>query len=192
MEIDNSAGNVQIVAGSNLFVQDELILTNGKLDLNSNKLTLGSSGNNGVLTADSHYVISQNSSSQFIRYSTMGAPTAYLFPLGDAGGYTPITVNLDNSTFVTVNSQLVASMNVAAHPNLGSSTNYLTRYWSVNPINLAGTPSYAVSYIYKDADVVGVEANLKPFKYGTSTGWIAANGSGAVVEMGIGSVNPGQ
>jgi len=82
-------------------------------------------------------------------------------------------------------------MTTIAHPNLGTSSNYLNRYWTVEPIGLTGAPLYGVQYVYKDADVTGVEAQLKPYKYGTTTGWLASLGSGALYEQGTGTVNPG-
>lgn len=193
LEVNKSAGNLQIITGTNLAVQNELILTDGKFDLNGNQLTLGTSGNNGTLTGGgaTNYIISQSGTSQFIRYTTTAAPTTYLFPLGDATGYTPISVTMNNAISVNADTRLQSSMTTSAHPNLGSSTNYLSRYWTVEPIGLAGTPLYGVEYIYKDADVTGVEAQIKPFKHGTTTGWLAALGSGALYEQGTGSVNPG-
>jgi hypothetical protein len=193
LEMNKSTGNLQIVTGTNLTVQNELILVDGKFDLNSNQLTLGTSGNNGTLTGGgaNNYIISQNGSSQFIRYATTAAPTTYLFPLGDATGYTPISVTMNNATSVNSDTRLQSSMTTAAHPVIGSSTDYLSRYWTVEPIGLVGTPLYGVEYIYKDADVIGVEADLKPYKYGTTTGWLAALGSGAQYEQGTGTVNPG-
>ncbi len=81
-------------------------------------------------------------------------------------------------------------MIVGAHPNLGTSTNFINRYWSVEPTAFGANAYYGVSYTYKDADVTGLEPNLKPVKYNPS-GWVAAQGSGANFEMGTGSVNPG-
>lgn len=196
LEVDKSSGNLQIVAGTNLAIVNELVLTDGKFDLNSNQLTLGTSGNNGTLTGGgaTNYIISQNGASKFIRYATTALPTTYIFPLGDATGYTPIDVTMNSAASVGNATTLEASMTVAAHPQIGTSTTYLARYWTVEPEGLTGTPSYGVSYVYKDADVAGaapVEANIKPYKYGNLTGWLAATGSGAQYEQGTGTVNPG-
>jgi hypothetical protein len=190
-----SANGIALSMESDIHVLSELNLQNntGKIDLNNHILTLGEIGNNGVLTGGgaSNYIISQTGASQFIRYATTAAPTTYLFPLGDATGYTPISVTMNNGASVGSNTRLQSSMTTNAHPNLGSSSNYISRYWTVEPLNLTGIPSYGVEYIYKDADVTGVEAQLKPYKYGTNSGWIAAIGSGASYEQGTGVVNPG-
>jgi hypothetical protein len=161
------------------------------LDLNNNDLTLGSPGNNGSLTGGgfTNYIMSVGAASRFIRYTTT-APSTYLFPLGDATGYTPISIELYSGSMVNANSTLTSYMVLAPHPNLGTSSNYISRYWSVEPSNYGANVAYTATYVYKNTDITGVEANLKPFKY-NSDGWIAATGSGAVFEMGAGSVNPG-
>jgi hypothetical protein len=175
----------------NAVVQNGLTLLNGKFNLNNLMLTLGSNANNGTLIGGSAtaYIISGSSSAKFVRYTTTNA-TTYNFPVGDLSNYTPMSVQFFSSPMAP-NTQLEVSVTPASHPNLGTSTNYLSRYWSVEPVNLPNPlTDYAVTYEYANADVVGVEANLKPFKYST-VGWIAAQGSGATFEMGTGSVNPG-
>lgn len=189
LTINNPSGVV--LNSLNIEVQSGLNMQNGKLDLNNKQITLGTNGNNGTLTggSSSSYIISGSTSAKFIRYTTTNN-TTYSFPLGDATNYTPISVQFFSDP-MAANTMLSVYMINASHPNLGTSTNYINRYWTVEPINLAGTlTDYAVQYQYANSDVVGIEANLKPFKYST-VGWIAANGSGAQFEMGTGTVNPG-
>jgi hypothetical protein len=172
-------------------VQTSLNLTSGKLNLNNNQLTLGTIGNNGTLSGGSatSYIISGSTSAKFIRYTTTNA-TTYAFPIGDATNYSPISVQFYASP-MAANTQLSVNIIASAHPNLGTSTNYLGRYWTVEPTNLPNIfTDYGVVYQYADADIIGVEANIKPYKHST-VGWIAAQGSGASFEMGTGSVNPG-
>lgn len=172
-------------------ILSSLVLNSGVLDLNNNDLTLGSIGNNGSLTGGgfTNYIMSVGPASRFIRYTTTTS-TDYLFPLGDATGYTPISIELYSGSNVNANSTLTAYMVLAPHPNLGTSPNYISRYWSVEPTNYGANAAFTATYVYKNTDITGVEANLRPFKY-NSDGWIAATGSGAVFEMGSGSVNPG-
>jgi hypothetical protein len=172
-------------------VQNTLNLQNGLFDLNNNQITLGTSGNNGTLTGGSatSYLISGSTTAKFVRFTTTNA-TTYAFPVGDASNYTPLSVQFFSSP-MAANTQLEVNVIAASHPNLGTSTNYLNRYWTVEPNNLPSAfTDYGVTYQYANLDVVGVEANLKPFKHST-VGWIAAIGSGATFEMGSGSVNPG-
>jgi hypothetical protein len=187
------SGGFDVTQGgtTDLIVLNELTLTSGKLDLNNNEITLGTAGNNGTLIGGgaTNYVVSGSSSAKFNRYTTTTA-TVYNFPLGDATGYTPIAIDLYAGSSVNANSRLSASMTVGVHPNLGTSTNYINRFWTVEPTSYGANAYYGVTYTYKDADVSGIEANLKPYKYNPS-GWIAATGSGADFEMGSGTVNPG-
>lgn len=189
LTLNNAAGLV--LTNLNAKVESALNLLNGKLDLNNHTLTLGTNGSNGTLAGGSAaaYIISGNSLSNFIRYTTTNN-TAYDFPLGDAINYTPITVQFFSSP-MAANTQLSVNIMATAHPDLGTSTNYLNRYWTVEPINLPNAiTDYGVTYQYANADIVGIEANLKPYKH-SNVGWIAAQGSGAQFEMGTGSVNPG-
>ncbi len=189
LTINNPAGVA--LTSLNAEVQNILNLQNGLFDLNNNQITLGTPGNNGTLTGGSAtaYLISGSATAKFVRYTTTNA-TTYAFPVGDASNYTPISVQFFSSP-MAANTQVSVNVIAAAHPNLGTSTNYLTRYWSVEPSNLPNAlTDYGVTYQYANGDVVGVEANLKPYKH-SPVGWIAALGSGATFEMGTGSVNPG-
>jgi hypothetical protein len=187
------SGGFDVTQGgvTNIVVLNELTLTSGKLDLNNNEITLGTVGNNGTLMGGgaTNYVVSTSATAKFNRYTTTTA-TVYNFPLGDATGYTPIAIDLYAGSSINANSRLSAYMIVGAHPNLGTSTNFINRYWNIEPTAYGANASYGVSYTYKDADVTGLEPNLKPVKYNPS-GWVAAQGSGAIFEMGAGSVNPG-
>jgi hypothetical protein len=178
-----------VILNSNIQILSSLSFTAGSMQLNGNSCTLGSSGNNGSISGygASNYFKGGIASSRFIRYTTTNFSN-YDFPLGDATHYTPIRVEFFGGS-MNVNSTLSTAVITAAHPQLGTSTNYLNRYWNVEPANIASNTFYAVQYTYADADIVNVEANLKPYKY-NAQGWLAANGSGADFEMGTGSVNP--
>jgi hypothetical protein len=76
------------------------------------------------------------------------------------------------------------------HPALSTSSNYIARYFTVEPIQFIGNPQYSIIYKYVDSDVVnGPETDLVPVKHGSQTGWIAASGYGAQAEMGSGSID---
>jgi len=189
MQINNAAGIT--LTGANVEVSNQLTLSNGRVNLNNRTFTLGASGSNGTLVggSSSSYFNSGNSSSRFIRYTTI-AGANYPFPVGTGSIYSPVEVNLYSNTSVNANSFISVHVIPSSHPNLGTSTNFLNRYWSVEPTGFGATTHYGINYVYDDADVVGLEPNLKPFKYNPS-GWIAATGSGADFEMGAGTVNPG-
>ena len=184
-----SAGNATM--NTNVVILNTMSLTSGKVNLNNNTLTLGTVANDGTLIGGSatEYIISGNTSSNWVRYTTANS-TTYQWPIGDALHYTPIQVTFAASATLAANTQLSVHVVNTPHPNLGTSTNYLKRYWNVTPSNVPINTLYSVQYTWVAGDVVGVEANLFPFKH-DSGGWIAAYGSGALYMMGSGSVNPG-
>ncbi|MFN5710718.1 MAG: hypothetical protein ACK46S_01695 [Bacteroidota bacterium] len=190
LSVNNTLGIT--LTGANVQINNQLSLLNGKLNLNSRTLTLGVPGFNGILTGGSAnaYINSGNIASKFVRYTTTPG-TNYTFPMGAGTSYSPVSVNLYAFNTLNNNSNIAVHVVNGTHPNIGTSTTYLNRYWGVEP---SGFPSsnvfYGINYEYNDADVVGIEANLKPYKY-NNAGWIAAVGSGANFEMGSGTVNPG-
>ncbi len=189
LSINNSAGVT--LSSINAQVKNTLTLSTGKFDLNNNVLTIGYTGNNGAIIggSSSSYIISGLATAQVIRYTTSNN-TTYNFPIGDVLNYSPIDVQFNNDPMAG-NTTLTVAVLPIAHPDRGTATNYLSRYWIVEPSNLPSvTTSYGVVYQYANIDINGVEANLKPFKH-NSLGWIAAVGSGANYEMGTGSLNVG-
>jgi hypothetical protein len=180
------------LTGANVQVNNQMSLVSGKINLNSRTFTLGVPGFNGILAGGgpTAYFNSGNTSSKFVRYTTI-AGNSYIFPVGAGISYSPVSVNLYVNNTLNNSSNIAVHVVNGAHPNLGTSNTYINRYWGVEPSGFPSSSiSYGINYTYNDADVVGVEANLKPYKY-NNAGWIAAVGSGANFEMGIGTVNPG-
>jgi hypothetical protein len=192
-DIDFSPASGNVILNGNVNALNSAGLVSGKVNLNGFEFKLGSSGINGTLTGGTltEYFISGTASSKLIRFTTTPS-TTYFYPVGDVSNYTPMSVQLYAGP-MGANSQVSVNVIPSAHPNIGTSTNYLSRYWQVEPSNFP-TPQtgYGVTYQWAAADegTAPIPANLKPFKYNPQ-GWIAANGSGAVFEMGTGTVNPG-
>ncbi|HNR19063.1 MAG TPA: T9SS type A sorting domain-containing protein [Bacteroidia bacterium] len=188
LEISPATVNVQLSAGTNVDVVNELVLTSGSVDLNTNMLTLGTVGFAGTLTGGStaSYIIGYKAAvnGTFKRY--IPATGSYLFPLGDLINYTPYNLNLTSATFS--NSFINSSLYDLPHPNLGTATTYISRYWKIEPTGIIA-PVFNTTYTYADADVVGAETGLYPFRY--LTAWMGSGGSGAAFMQGTGSVNAG-
>lgn len=190
-DLDFSPASGNVIFNGQVNVLNAIGLISGKVDLNGNTITLGTSGVNGTLTGGSatEYFISGAANSKFTRYTTTTG-TMFTFPMGDASYYTPFDLTFGAGGSLAANSQITVNIIPSAHPSLGTSTNYLNRYWTVSPTNIPTNTVYGVNYSYDDADVTGIEANLFPAKHDAS-GWIQSYGSGALYMMGSGSVNPG-
>ncbi len=176
----------------NIIVKSELILNNGKLNLNGYEVVIGENGIDGSITGASanSYIIANASTSLFKRHTTQTGQN-YIFPLGDLSYYTPINL-IFNAASLNSNSMMNVKVTNASHPNIGAPipTSYLNRYWTVEPQSISGPLNYNINFVYNDADIVGIEANIKAYKY-NAAGWIAALGSGAQFEMGTANYAPG-
>ncbi|MEX1188759.1 MAG: T9SS type A sorting domain-containing protein [Bacteroidia bacterium] len=172
-------------------VNVNLTMNSGLIDLNGNNLIIGNTSTNGNITGGSvnSYVVSWLSNAPngiLRRYSNTF--TSYFFPVGDENFYSPVTVNLTGAS-ATLNPYLDAAVAAIPHPNIGTATTYINRYWTVEPTGITD-PTYNVNLSYVAADVVGVEATLYPFKWNPG-GWVGAGGSPSSAVMGTGSVNTG-
>lgn len=188
--VNKAAG--KFVLNSNINVRQTLTLLGGLIDLNGNEFILGQSGYDGILSGGNatNYFISGSSGAKLTRYTT-NTSTSYHFPLGDASNYTPMTVTLNAGTSVNSNAQISMYVTAATHPMIGvPGPAYLTRYWTAEPANFGGSYDYNVSYTYANADIVGIEANLKPYKYHAGT-WVSCTGSGFPSNMGTATISPG-
>jgi hypothetical protein len=190
MYVDKDAASNRVLFTQFMNVTNSLNLYLGKLDLNGVNLTLGTTSGNGVVNGASlnSYIITWDGSANGNIVHQVNNNNSYLFPVGDLNDYTPATVTITAGTLTSAT--LTCAVKDAVHPNLGTSTNYLSRYWSVEPTGITN-PVYNILYSYASAsDEVGVPANLWPFKH-NSNGWIGCTGSGSVSMMGSGNFNPG-
>jgi len=176
LEISSISGNVNLANNTNVEVDNNLNFISGKIDLGSstNTLIIGTSSANGSITGygASAYIINNGGDVQ--QYTNSNA--TYTFPVGDASNYTPIDVSL--TAGAQAGSYLVGKVVSSSHPNIVTATNYINRYWSIEPTGLTGSPTYNVSYTYAASDLTGPAATLYPSKW-SSLGWIASPGSSA-------------
>ncbi|MFM7016671.1 MAG: LamG-like jellyroll fold domain-containing protein [Bacteroidota bacterium] len=167
----------------NVDVQVDSILefNAGRLCLNGKNLTLGTiiqdglvlgAGINKHLNAELGYFIKHTNSN-----------SSYVLPLGDSTDYTPFSISFNNGT---QNSSAIRSkVTKGKEPNLIVSTDYLNRYWTIEPINLLSNCNYDVVYNYQNAtDVIGTGV-LYPIKYNSLAGWSGCPGSNATNIAGL-------
>ena len=187
--LDNSS-TAGVRLNNDIAVSQEMVFVNGVLDLNQRTLTLGSSTANAVITGSGNnsYVLAWDGSDNGTvvqRVNSTGS--TYLFPIGDLNEYTPFSVSLTSATIS--NASLTGKLIGNSHPNIVSSTNYLGRYWSIEPTGITN-PLYNVEYSYSSGDIFGSEAFLFPAKY-NSGGWQSCIESASNAMIGNGSVNAG-
>jgi CSLREA domain-containing protein len=141
----NLNGNVNLVSGTTLTLSRVVQL--GFANPNSKNLTLfGSSILNGGATG---YVVGSLTKG-------FGPPTSRTFEVGSTNGYSPVDVANASGT-----GTLTISATGTKHGSV-SGTNALSRYWTIAS---SGVTQADLTFHYNLADVVGIEANYKIFKY---------------------------
>jgi hypothetical protein len=177
----------------NMIVKSELILNNGKLNLNGFEVVIGENGIDGNITGASanSYIIAECKYFLVLKDTLHKLVKIIHSLLGDLSYYTPINL-IFNAASLNSNSMMNVKVTAASHPNIGAPipTSYLNRYWTVEPQSISGPLNYNINFVYNDVDIVGIEANIKAYKYNPA-GWIAALGSGAQFEMGTANYAPG-
>jgi hypothetical protein len=176
LEVSLLSGNLQLGTSSNATVRNAFSFVSGKMNLNgANTLAIGTSTANGTISGfdNTKYVI--GGTGNIKRFTNSNA--TYVYPLGDGSNYNPFELTLTNGgqagAFVT------GKITSGAHPNLGSATKYVNKYWTIEPSGLAASPVYNVLYTYSTGDIMGAAGTLYPTKY-SSLGWISSPGSLAV------------
>ncbi len=155
LEIDNSNG---VSLGNNVIINNELILSQGVVNIQDNDLTL--SENSDVSgTFSSGNMISADGLGYFIReISTAGT---YFFPIGDltsGADYSPVELDFTSGTFN--NASVSVNLSNNKHPDNPSTTDYLNRYWILSSSGISGF-SCDMTFEYVSGDIVGNEANIR-------------------------------
>jgi hypothetical protein len=160
----NTGGSLQMQKAVN--VSSALVLTS--------PVQVGTSGGNtltlglGASLTGSSYV-SLDGSGKFVRYFS-GAGTVTL-PVGTPGAYSPVSVTVAASAFAAPH--LDVTMSDAKHASNSSTSNYLTRVWTLSAGGVT-SPTYGLSFTYPEADVNGVESAIICAQY-TGTAWVPGN-----------------
>jgi len=125
--------------------------------------------------------------------------TSYVFPMGDATNYTPMTFTLNSNAGLS-SAYITTYTKAAVIPGfvVANFNTYISRHWSVTQSGMT-TPNYDISYSYVDGDLTGIEANLIPIKISSGTWYkpsinsstgLAPNITNGTAE-GTGSINTG-
>ena len=171
LKLNNASG---VLLSSNLTVTDELILTDGLLDISDANLTLGVgiSQIQGDPSA-SNMIVTSGLGALRKRYSASpvsGDSDAFTFPLGSntsVAEYSPIVMDFEAADFGP-EAYLSVQSTPDKNPFFNSGiTTYLERYWTVEPNDISDY-NYEIKLYYVDDDVQNgslTEGDLRPVKY---------------------------
>jgi hypothetical protein len=181
LEVSPASGDLMLGTPTNLIIQNNLNFVSGKLNLSSssNLLSIGTTTLNGAISGfgSTKYIVADAGSIKLFTTSN----TAYNFPMGDNTNYTPLDLSLTNGG--QSDAFIVGKVTNLKHPEMTvTTTDFIGRYWSINPTGLAASPVYNVSYTYAASDISGTASSIYPVKY-SSLGWIAGFGTPGAVAM---------
>jgi hypothetical protein len=153
LEINNNSG---VKLNSGIILQNNLVLTQGVLDINSNLLTLSQNSNIIGTPGLSRMIISDGViSSSGIRKFFTTVPQSFTYPIGVSGKYSPAQINI--SANATVGYISVSPIN-EFHPSVSDSMNVLNYYWKIESAGISGfTGDVLLQYI--SSDVAGADSN---------------------------------
>ncbi len=180
IELNNSAG---ADLASDVTVTNELILSNGVLDLTNSNLTFGTGA--AVIGAPSESNMIVTSGTGELRKRFSGIPIsddsdAFTFPVGSNGAtaeYSPVVMNFQSADFgpqAYVSVKVAPSKNPYLAPDV---TTYIDRNWIIEPNDMSNY-NYEVKLYYTDADLVLgplIEGDISPIKYSNGT-WYEPQG----------------
>ncbi|MBK7712899.1 MAG: hypothetical protein IPJ37_19655 [Bacteroidales bacterium] len=156
VELNNNAG---ARLNSDITIQNNLLLTLGKLDINSNLLTLGLNNNiGGAPFSLNNMIVSEGvASSKGVRkfFNIISAPTSFVFPVGVPGKYTPATYSINTNGAVGYINVNPINNN---HPAVVDPNNVLNYYWEIESSGITNFDG-SLSLKYMSADVRGTESD---------------------------------
>lgn len=156
LELNNNKG---AVIGSDINLQNNLVLTLGVLDIGSNLLTLGTGSNimGSPFTIINMIKSDGVASAQGVKklFPTISSSTQFTYPLGVSGKYTPAIFTISNNS--TVGSIRLNPINTN-HPAVIDPTNVLKYYWQIETSGVSNLDG-SIKLDYLASDVQGTESD---------------------------------
>jgi len=161
----NSASN--LVLTNAISISGILNLIDGNLELGNNNVELL---DGATITGGSSASFIELNGTGVIRQFYSAAGATLNFPMGNTS-YSPITELTINSASFVGGDYLDISLTESPHPNRSTAntpngdddgttaTDFINRFWTISA-NGISNPSYDISTVYVNSDVVGTEANL--------------------------------
>ncbi len=158
--VDNTMG---LLINNALTIDNEITLTNGRVNLGTENLVLGANATVGGTPSASNMILADGNTGAFLRKMFSG-DGSFTFPIGTNIGsdidYTPVTVsNVTGTNYA--GGYIEARVLGVQHPDLlnDNPDDFIERYWFVEQAGFDVT-SYDISCTYTDNDVNGDESNI--------------------------------
>lgn len=165
LTMNRQAGVVGCVIGTDVTINNSLVLTNGLIDISSlSKMTLEDVATTTSASSNSFVIADIAGSSGIFRKRLTASYPSFTFPIGDAvasadgAQFSPATISFSGTTY-SATAYINVAVNDIIHPNIDSSTDYITRYWSVNRSGTFTNPNYTFTGTYLPIDILGTESN---------------------------------
>lgn len=165
LELANATSDA-LNLSDNATVTNQLIFTNGRLVLGSFNLTLTTTATISGTPTNLRMVLADDIG-QFIKQYN-GIQT-FTYPVGTNSGtaeYTPVTLNLTANS--STNRPIGVTIRDVQHPNDGTPTNFLARYWIFTE-STGGTYTYNTDFVYVSADLTGSTTNMRTNRWNGTT-----------------------
>ena len=188
--MNREAATVGCTMASAVTINTALNLTNGLISLGNFDMSLGLTAThtgsaNGFVISDPDVGIGMLTK----RASTFGPYTLHIGENTAPNGaqYAPATINFSSGTFSPL-AYYGVQVKDAIHPNIDSSTDYLTKYWIITSSGTFTLPVYSFTGLYNSgaADVNGTESKCISAKW-DGTKWTngEAIGGGTLTISGL-------
>jgi hypothetical protein len=178
LTLNNTSGlTPAITLNNSINVGQTLTLTNGRIRLGANNLTVTNSAIGSISGGATASFVETNSTGELIRSIATGAPGNYNFPVGLASSYSPASFNFSaNSTARNLQVRAITG----THPQMNVPTtppNFTAnRYWATNLSNATGTYNYTSAFNFVAGDANGTLASIKLSRY-NGAAWTEYAGS---------------
>ncbi|MDD2994729.1 MAG: T9SS type A sorting domain-containing protein [Paludibacter sp.] len=144
---DNASQTVTQTLTSNLTVEQDLTLKNGKITTDTYKVIHSAEG---ALSVTNGYIVGN-----FRKYVPNTTNPTVTLPVGDTGTYAPVSITFTGSIS---GSGYLDSYTTQAQPPRASGlnqTNYVNRKWTITNTAISGFTSYSPTFTFASADKVG-------------------------------------
>lgn len=159
IEVNNPGS---IFLQNDIYVEDELRLTQGHTIVGVNQLIFGDTAKCLGNFSSSNMIIADDAGHVVKLFTEVDS---FFFPIGDRNGtaeYSPLSLHITAGTFGPA-AQVSINLIDVKHPNNPSITDFTTRYWTVEELDITSF-SYDLFCDYVDSDIQGNESNFAAIK----------------------------